>query len=431
MGSDRTADVVVVGSGVVGAATAAAIARRGASVVVLDKEDGPAREASGRAQGSLRVQGRHASEIPMALEALTGWREAIDDDPTHDIEWSAGGNLYVQTRAGERPILDRLVASARAAGLAGVEYLDSAQVRDAVPAMTGPVLGGMFSPVDAQCQPAKATELFVRRARRAGAEFRFRTKATRVITEADRVAAVETSAGTVSTRSVLIAAGVWTSYLVSTVGLRIPIMPVCLSEAETSPLPPLFAPTLRAFGFGARQRPNGRIVISGGLNAKVSRHASLYDLHGLRFWLPRAATFRRTLRMRLSGRRIAAEVKARDSLSTTLVPDTSPEPAPLRRELDGALARLTMAVPSTAAAIIERRWGGLVDMTPDGLPIIDRAGPDGLTVIAGLSGHGLALAPVLGEIAAELALDGRSTRPIDEFTIERFAGRVPSPEIMI
>ena len=71
-----SADVVVVGSGIVGAATAAEIAARGGSVVLLEKEDRPAREGSGRAQGSLRVQGRHGAEFPLAQEALELWTEA-------------------------------------------------------------------------------------------------------------------------------------------------------------------------------------------------------------------------------------------------------------------------------------------------------------------------------------------------------------------
>lgn len=71
-------------------------------------------------------------------------------------------------------------------------------------------------------------------------------------------------------------------------------------------------------------------------------------------------------------------------------------------------------------------------MTADGLPVIDgAAGVRGLTVIAGLSGHGLALGPVLGEIAADLSLDGSTARPIADFRLDRFAGRVASPEMMI
>jgi glycine/D-amino acid oxidase-like deaminating enzyme len=71
-------------------------------------------------------------------------------------------------------------------------------------------------------------------------------------------------------------------------------------------------------------------------------------------------------------------------------------------------------------------------MTPDGLPVVDhRCGPDGLTVVAGLCGHGLAIGPVLGEIAADLALDGATARPVEAFRLDRFDGDVASPEVMI
>ncbi len=70
-------------------------------------------------------------------------------------------------------------------------------------------------------------------------------------------------------------------------------------------------------------------------------------------------------------------------------------------------------------------------MTPDGLPVIDTAGPHGLTLIAGLSGHGLALGRVLGEIASDLSLDGHTQRPIDSFRLDRFSEKVASPQLLI
>jgi glycine/D-amino acid oxidase-like deaminating enzyme len=72
-------------------------------------------------------------------------------------------------------------------------------------------------------------------------------------------------------------------------------------------------------------------------------------------------------------------------------------------------------------------------MTPDGLPVIDGgAGPDGLIVITGLCGHGFALGPVLGEIAADLAVDGRTSRPIEAFALDRYArGKVGRPVMTI
>ena len=90
-------------------------------------------------------------------------------------------------------------------------------------------------------------------------------------------------------------------------------------------------------------------------------------------------------------------------------------------------------IPGLAGAGTGRYWAGLVDMTPDGLPIIDgAAGPQGLTIITGLCGHGFTLGPVLGEIASDLSLDGTTTRPIDEFRLSRYAdGPVGRPEMMI
>jgi glycine/D-amino acid oxidase-like deaminating enzyme len=425
-----TADVVVVGSGITGAATAAAVAARGASVVLLDKEDGPAREGSGRAQGSLRLQGRHAAELPLAREALAIWRDVAEGE---DIEFVAGGNLYLATRETELPVLRRLVDEAHLAGLESVDLLDPQQARAVIPAATGPFLAAMWSPVDAQCQPDKATNLFVRRASAAGAVAAFGTRVTRVLETGGRITGVETTAGRVRAPSVVLAAGIWTPYLAAGVGLDVPIMPVCLTELETRPVEPLFAQTLRAFGFGARQRPGGGVVVSGGLNAVVTHEVSLYDLRGLRYWIPRAASFRSHLRVRLGARRIAEQARRRSTRDPSLIPSRSPEPRADRRSVDRALARLGVVIPRLATASPARYWGGMIDMTPDGLPIIDgTAGPDGLTVITGLSGHGLALGPVLGAIATELALDGRTTRPITAFSLARFRdGRVRAPEMMI
>jgi glycine/D-amino acid oxidase-like deaminating enzyme len=155
-------------------------------------------------------------------------------------------------------------------------------------------------------------------------------------------------------------------------------------------------------------------------------------VNGLRFWLPRAKTFRKNLRIRVDARQVVRELRHCRSLGAGLVPVPSPEPVPDRRSVDDALRRLARVFPAAGAAVAQRYWGGLVDMTPDGLPVIDhRAGPDGLVVVAGLCGHGLALGPVLGEIAADLALDRTTRRPIASFALARFAGKVASPEVMI
>ncbi len=433
----RQPDVIVVGCGITGAATAAALAARGARVVVLDKEAAPAAEGSGRAQGSLRVQGRHPSELALAREALDLWAAAVADDADapgagDDAEFARQGNLYLATRADELPLLRTLADQSHAAGLGAVRLLDPAELRRVVPAATGPQLGGLFSPYDAQAQPDSATRLWVRRAVRHGARFAYDTAVRGLLTSAGRVRGVRTARGDLLADRVVVAAGVWTPHLLAGVGLRLPLMPVALTELQTRPLPPLFAPTVRACGFGARQRPDGRLVVSAGLGARVTRRVSLYDLRGARLWLPRARDFRRSLRLRVDGRQLLREVRHRAVTHPALVPATSPEPLCDRRSVERALRRLAQVFPAATGATVERRWAGLVDLTPDGLPVVEhRAGPEGLVTVAGLSGHGLAIGPVLGEIAADLSLDGTTRHDIIPFSLNRFDGDVASPEVMI
>lgn len=416
------ADVVVVGAGIVGWAAAEAIAGRGARVILVDKEPGAAREGSGRAQGSLRVQGRHHIELAYAREALELWRAAAEEA---EIGFSAGGNIYLATRPEEIAMLSGLVDEAHAAGLATVELLEPAAAREIIPAATGPFLGAMWSPIDAQCQPSKATLHFERRGLQAGVTPRYGHKALALLP----AGGVRTDHGTIAAGATVVAAGAWTHHLAATAGLRVPLMPVIMSELETAPTAPLFAPTLRAFGFGTLQRADGRLVVSAGVNARVAHRVSLSDRHGLRYWLPRGIAFRHQLRLGLDVGQLARQIRHRSTLGPELVPDTSPEPPVDRPLVDASLQRLAGVFPELASARAERYWGGLLDMTPDGLPIIDRLGPH--TIVAGLCGHGFTLGPVLGLIAAELALDHASQRPIGEFRLARFDGHVERPRVMI
>jgi sarcosine oxidase, subunit beta len=98
--------------------------------------------------------------------------------------------------------------------------------------------------------------------------------------------------------------------------------------------------------------------------------------------------------------------------------------------IEQAFRAMQTVIPATQGSSLARRWGGLVDMSPDSLPIIDHVeGPDGCIVVAGLSGHGLALGPVIGEITAELALERATSRPIAPFRLARFReGLVANPE---
>jgi sarcosine oxidase subunit beta len=416
-------DVVVVGAGICGVTAAEALARRGARVVVVEKEVGPGLEQSGRAQGAIRVQGREAAELPLAMESLEIWRSVAEHGDEFELRF--GGNLYLCTSDDEVRQAAELRETAHASGLTDVRLLTSDEAREIVPAATGDFAAAMWSPGDSQCLPRAATEYFAKRAAAAGASFSYSTLALRIVESGGAVRGLATSRGVIDTPAVVVAGGVWTAQLAASVGVDVPVMPVALSQCETEPVETLIGPTLRCFDFGARQRPSGQLSMSAGMNTIVDHYLSLASLRHARTWTRRYLANRRAIRLRVDWSRLAHELRRRAVAHAV-------ERAANRKLMDASLEAATRMIPRLREVRITRYWTGVIDISPDGLPILDAStGVDGLVVVTGLSGHGLALGPAIGRIAADLATDGRTDRPIDAFALRRFEGETPVPKKML
>jgi sarcosine oxidase subunit beta len=413
-----SADVVVVGGGISGHAGAAAAAIRGAKVVLVEKESRPAGEGSGRAQGSLRLQGRHAAECPIAQESIELWKQLGDEA---DCELRFGGNVYLCDEPAELPTLRALVGEAHRAGLTEVSLLERDDAQQVIPQATGPFAAAMWSPYDGQCDPAKSTRAFAARAAAQGVTTLQDTLALRIVERDGHVSGLETSRGFIEAAAVIVTGGVWTPNLVGTVGVDVPIMPVAHGQAESVPTDVRVEPTVRAFGFGFRQRPDGRLVLSAGINARVEYRMNLGATRNAWLWASRYRVNRGNVRLRFDPALTVRQLRDRSRLSTGHIPVATEPPAPKRADIDAAFVALKRVMPAFEALRIGRYWSGMLDISPDGLPIIDhKAGPDGLVFVTGLSGHGLALGPVIGEITADLALDGATARPIRPFRLTRF-----------
>jgi sarcosine oxidase, subunit beta len=425
----RSADVVVVGAGICGVTAAEALAGRGARVVVVEKEPGPGLEQSGRAQGAIRVQGREAAELPLALESLEIWKSVADHGDEFELRF--GGNLYLCTNEEEVRQATELRDVGHAGGFTDVRLLTPDEAREIVPAATGEFRAAMWSPGDAQCLPRAATEFFAKRAAAAGASFSYTTLATRIVESGGAVRGLATSRGTIEAPAVIVTGGIWTAHLAATAGVQVPVMPVALSQCETEPVEPLIGPTLRCFEFGARQRRNGRISMSRGMNAIVDHYLSLASLRHARLWARRYLANRKAIRLHVDWPRLARELRGRsvgaaEHMARPVERDAN------RKLMDASLEAAGRMIPRLRHVRIARYWAGIIDMSPDGLPILDgRTGLDGLVVVTGLSGHGLALGPAIGRIAADLATEGRTVRPIDAFSLRRFEGDTPIPKKML
>jgi glycine/D-amino acid oxidase-like deaminating enzyme len=424
------ADIVIVGGGVCGAACAADAARRGAAVVLLEKEADLAREASGRSFGSLRLQGRHPAELPLALDALELWGEAARTLPD-GFDFVQGGNLYVAETPAEVDALRQQLEHAKAAGFADVRLLSPDESRGLIPSLAEGFAAALYSPRDAHCDPEKAVRAFAAAARRRGAHVATDTKVTGITVAGGRVTGVRTTRGSVGAARVVVAAGIWTPHLARDLGIRIPIKRIVYTNGETGPLPPVLAATLRGFRFSCRQRPSGELLVGSGLNARVVYPLSLDDLRDVGLWLPRYWANRRQVAVRLDGRRLASDLRGVGGPAAAAIP-VGEHPAPDGAVLGPAFAALQAWLPPARAGALRRTWAGVLDLSPDGLPVIERTRePEGLVVCTGLSGHGLALAPALGRTLADLALDGRSEYDLSPFRLARFDGRVPMPARLV
>ena len=420
------ADLVIVGAGIMGSVAALRAAEAGAKVVVIEKEVGPAGEQSGRAQGALRALGKHGPAVPLTEESLAVWRRIANEA---DAEIVFKGSISVARQEAEMPSFVGLIDAFAAYGLDRPRAMNEAETRECVPALKGTLAGAVFREGDGHCNPRKATLYFARQAEKAGAVFHFGVKALKVLERDGKVIGLETNAGTIVTGKVVIAGGMWTPLLARTVGVKVPIMPLVLSGCETTPLPPLFEQSVRSYGFSGHQRPNGRVVMSAGVNATVRHEINLATFDWPSLWVPRLAKHWRKVRLRVDRRRIARQIEFRDRWSTEQIQEETAPKAVDRPLMRGALAFAQDLIPDLKRATVSRYWSGTLDMSPDALPIIDTEScPSGMTIATGMSGHGFVLGPVIGSILSELALEGRSSRPIKIFRLARFTEeRVPIP----
>ena len=422
----KTADLIIVGAGIMGSVAALRAAEAGAQVVIIDKEAGPAGEQSGRAQGALRALGKHGPAIPLTEESLKIWRGVANEA---DAEIVFKGSLSVARRDSELPAMVGMIPEFERYGLERPIQLDEQQTRNLIPALEGSLVGSVFRESDGHCNPRKATMYFAKEAERAGAKFLFGVKALKVLEQDGQIVGLETNAGTISARKIVIASGIWTQILARTVGVKVPIMPVIISGCETTPLPPLFEPSLRSFGFSGFQRANGRVVVSAGVNARVRHEINLLTFDSPGIWLPRLAAHLPRVRLRLDRRRIARQLEFGDRWSTHQIQEETAPKAVDRTLMRGALSFVQDLIPALKEAHVARYWGGYIDMSPDGVPIIDNAScPEGMVIATGMSGHGLALGPIIGLILSQLALEGRSPHSVERFRLARFVEeKVPIP----
>jgi sarcosine oxidase subunit beta len=371
---NETANVVVVGGGVVGCSAAYHLAEAGAGrVLLLERADSVGTGSTGACAGGFRFQFSSRINVELSLASvpmIVGFTEAhgLPLDVVQD------GYLFLIR---EEPALQRFAAAADMQRSLGVDaqVLEPAEAAELAPGISVEgLVGATFCPQDGIADPSGLTHGYATVARRAGAELRLGVEVTGISVEGGRVTAVRTSAGEISCATVVNAAGPWAGELARGAGVKLPLEAIPRTVLTTGSFPGV--PQRRtliidaATSFYLHREGEGVLMGMGGRNERPSFSLEVDDRFVAEELLP-----------------VAVEV-----------------------------------FPPLEAAGIASSWAGLYEMTPDRHPIIGPAPVDGLWLANGFSGHGFQHAPVVGKLLAEMIVDGAArTVDVSSLGLDRFA----------
>jgi len=371
-------DVIIIGAGISGAATAYELAKAGHKVAVIDRY-GPAAMASGWTLAGVRQSGRDPAELPLARAAVDIWGDLheILDGPTH---YRRGGNLRLGRSEEELAALRAIVDEQSAKGLPITMLEGLEAVRAVAPAVAPHITGASLCTTDGHADPHATVSAFIAAAERLGATMRFGEEVLAIETEDGRVTGVRTTRARIPAGQVVLAAGIFGNDLLNPLGLEVPLKVRLVTVIQSRPVAPMLEQVIGVANAecAGRQEVSGRFRFTSGIE---HWHGHMED-----------------------GERPRVRPTARDIVETI--------------QLFGAL------IPATLEAEVEDIWGGLIDQTPDALPVIQRAGnPEGLIIAMGFSGHGFCLGPITGRICAALVEGRDSGFDLAPFMIERFTRR--------
>jgi sarcosine oxidase subunit beta len=373
MNLPHTADVVIVGGGVMGTSTAYHLALKGCrSVLLLERESFFGIQATGKCAGGIRYQ--FGTEINVRLSLLSlPMLDRFEEELGQPIDLRYCGYLFLLTSETDARVFRQNVEMQHRLGV-GTEWLEPAQIAQMVPLINlEGVLAGTFHARDGLTDPNGVVQGYVSGARRLGAKLLTDVEVTGIHVHGGRVQGVVTPHGEVATPVVVNAAGPWAGVVGKMASADIPIVPVSRQIVVTGPIPeiPPDFPFVIDFAQSLYFHREGPGILTGMSNPNQPVG---FDQSVDQEW--------------------------------ELV------------HLEAAMKRL----PILERAGLSSRWAGLYEVSPDAHPILGRISPvEGLYGIGGFSGHGFMHGPICGLLLAEEILDGQArTMDITPLCLDRF-----------
>ncbi len=373
----RSADIVIIGGGIVGSSIAYHLTAAGCrDVLVLERESHLGKGSTGKSMGGVRAQFSTDINIRMSMYSIPFYA-AFDEVLGHPAGYRPQGYLFLATNAAQMQYLRANYVRQVALGLKTVRLLDATEIAFLYPELyTDDIVGGTLCTTDGFVDPYSAMTGFMQRAAEHGAHLVRDAEVAGIGRDAQGICSVATATETISTRTVINAAGAWSAAIAKMVGIDLPVEPLRRMLVPTEPFAefPHSAPMIIDMSNGFHFRPEG--------------------LGFLLAWNDPEETPGYKLNF---------------------------EPSFIEKILERAARRVPIF--EQLAVNPKRAWAGLYEMTPDHHPVLG-AVPQvpGFFLANGFSGHGVMHAPATGKILADLVLRG-TTELIDAevLSLDRFA----------
>lgn len=372
----NTADVVVIGGGIIGCATAYYLAKKGVSVIVLEGSDHIGNGGSSRNGGGVRQSGRDPRELPLVMYGIQKYWPTLSEELGVDTEYTQEGNLRLGKSEKHKQILQGLTDRAVKVGL-DVRMIDGDEVRQINPYLSEEVTCASWCPTDGHANPLTTTLGYYVAARRLGVHFITGEPVVELRKVKGKLRKVITPNNVYEGENVVLAAGFASRKIANTIGIDVPMRSALLECLVTEAEPPMFKQMLGTAeaDFYGHQTKHGSFAFGGGTSFEPFNKDN--------------------------GTPVSSSIGA---------------PCTCRG--------IIRYFPILKDAKIVRSWAGWSDGCKDGVPVLGTVEEvPGLIMACGFSGHGFGIAPGAASQLAELIVDGKTTVDISALHYDRFKAK--------
>lgn len=374
---NKTADVIIIGGGVVGCAAAYYLAKRGIhNVIVLEATKSIGHGGSGRNGGGVRQSGRDVRELPYAMYGIQHLWPTLSEELGVDVEYTQKGNLRLGKTEAHLKKLQTLTENAQSVGL-DVRMIDGKEVQEICPYLSKDIIGASWCPTDGHANPLTTTLGYYKRALEMGVRFFTEAEVKELKKVKGKVRKVILSDDTVfEGETIILAAAYESRYIARTVGIDIPmtrLIDECLITEKQPHMFDIMLGTATADFYG-HQTQHGSFVF--GSDCGYEEVTDLKDPSEL--------------------------------LTNSMT-------------LSASCRAIMGYIPALKDAKIVRSWAGWLDNAFDGVPFISKVDEaEGLILACGFTGHGFGTAPAVGLMLSQMVAGEDTVVDISALRYDRF-----------